>query len=87
VDLTCEGAADGGDRGKEDRVSTLRPRFIIACDVIRYMRWLQDDADKLIAALGDETLSEEYWQALNRIITDLEALSKRARPRLPMAAE
>lgn len=66
---------------------TVRPRFIIACDVIRYMRWLQEDADKLAKAVEGETMSEEYWHALNRIIADLEKLSKQVRPRLPMAAE
>jgi hypothetical protein len=63
------------------------PRVDIACDVMHNMKWLKHHADELRRLLRGETLSEGFHADLCKIIADMEEVARKARPRLPMAAE
>jgi hypothetical protein len=63
------------------------PRVDIACDVMHNMKWLRHHALELRRLLRDETLSEDYHAEFCKVIADMEEVARKARPRLPMAAE
>lgn len=63
----------------------LNDRYAIACDVIHNMKWLKHHAMALRRLLQGETLSEDYYAQLCKVIADMEEVARKAKPRVPVS--